>query len=71
MAQQTLLKGRWQEINLPRVDLGKLKDGLQSGIDSLVEYPGSVKGDYGRWVPTEWLTARLERILAQSGTERK
>jgi len=71
MAQHILVKSRWQAISLPKLDFEKLKDNLEIAIDSVVEYPGSKKGDFGRWVPTEWVEAKLTQIFEGGGTERK
>lgn len=71
MAQQTLIKGKLQLVDLPDIDLGKIKEKLETVIDSVVEYPGSRKGDSGRWVLTEWVDAKIGEVVSKSRTERE
>ncbi|MFI5240888.1 MAG: hypothetical protein ACHQUA_00455 [Microgenomates group bacterium] len=44
---------------------------LETIVDGLVEYPGSVKGDFGKWVLSEWLEAKIHQISRSGGTERR
>ena len=49
----------------------KLAELIQSRIDSFVEYPGSIKGEFGEWRLVDWASAKIERVLSRGGTERK
>ena len=58
------------EVNViprPKIDIGKE---LQTAVDSIIEYPGSKKGDFGHWVLTEWINAKIQQITERGGIER-
>ena len=71
MAQQTLVRGKWQEVHFPKVHLEKLKDGLELAFDLVFEYPGSRKGDFGEWKLVDWVDAKIEQVVGKSGRERR
>jgi hypothetical protein len=48
-----------------------LTEGVQRAIDSVVEYPGSRKGEFGEWRLTDWIDWKLQQTLRGGGTERK
>ena len=48
-----------------------LTENIQAHIDSIIEYPGSVKGDFGHWVLTEWVDAKIEQIVSHGRNEIK
>lgn len=48
-----------------------LVEGVQKLIDSVVEYPGSRKGEFGEWRLTDWLEGKARQIVGGGGTERR
>jgi hypothetical protein len=56
------------EHNLNRVNV---KGEIQKLIDSVVEYPGSRKGDFGEWRLTDWLASKIEGTAGRGGSERR
>lgn len=66
-----LVRGITTRINLPKLNLVKLKDAVEAKIDSVREYPGSRKGDPGMWRLPDWLDFQVEkRIQGKKGNER-
>lgn len=66
-----LARGMSTRIKLPKLDLAKLKNAVEIKIDSVREYPGSRKGDFGLWVLSDWFNYQIEkRMEGKKGNER-
>lgn len=55
-------EGRTVESVRPR-----LAERIQAGVDSLIEYPGSIKGEGGWWRLTEWMEHKIDQSLKRRG----
>lgn len=66
-----LTRGIASKVNLPKLDLVKLKDTVEAKIDGIIEYPGSKKGDSGMWRLPDWLIYQVEKRVEGKSRERK
>ncbi len=66
-----LTRGIASKVNLPRLDLVKLKDTIEARIDDIIEYPGSKKGDSGIWYMSDWIDHQVKKAVEGKSRERK
>ncbi len=49
----------------------RLAELIQAGVDFLIEYPGSKKGEFGEWRLTDWVDGKIQQIASRGGVERR
>ncbi len=48
----------------------KLAEVVRARVDSIIEYPGSRKGEFGEWRLMDWVGAKVEQFSSKGGRER-